>query len=301
MELDQHLENNILKVNETEFTEKRHRSSSMDILAEAVISVTCSTLSGQTSCASEDWDDEGELKKDNPNNIDELSFSRLKRPRGATFSYSPFTSKVPDLVFSPNSGDKFMTLNWIANFKEDEHTTADLLSNLSQFKTQYKSPSSDSKFKLMPDLGFGNNFYKDNNLQDGDISILTDVVNKFFDCEHIENDEDEYDIPLQTEYFNGRARSNSMPELSMKMKYNLNATSNEYIVKHGLAEISDADIYTPEERKKRIEKFLEKRRNRIWTKKVKYDVRKNFADSRIRVKGRFIRKQEEEILLLDDK
>ena len=54
----------------------------------------------------------------------------------------------------------------------------------------------------------------------------------------------------------------------------VNAISNEYIVKHGLSQISAADSYSPEERKKRIEKFLEKRRNRVWTKKVKYDVRK---------------------------
>ena len=32
---------------------------------------------------------------------------------------------------------------------------------------------------------------------------------------------------------------------------------------------------------------------RIWCKKIKYDVRKNFADSRIRIKGRFVRKEEE--------
>ncbi len=42
--------------------------------------------------------------------------------------------------------------------------------------------------------------------------------------------------------------------------------------------------YTPEERQLRITKFLEKRTKRIWTKKVKYDIRKNFADSRLRVK-----------------
>lgn len=52
-------------------------------------------------------------------------------------------------------------------------------------------------------------------------------------------------------------------------------------------------IYTPEERKRRIERFWEKRRSRVWTKKVKYDVRKNFADSRIRVKGRFVKKEDE--------
>ena len=42
--------------------------------------------------------------------------------------------------------------------------------------------------------------------------------------------------------------------------------------------------YSPQQRKLRIEKFFEKRNSRIWTKKVKYDVRKNFADSRLRVK-----------------
>lgn len=53
-------------------------------------------------------------------------------------------------------------------------------------------------------------------------------------------------------------------------------------------------IYSPEDRKSRIMRFLEKRKRRMWTKKVKYDVRKNFADSRVRVKGRFVKKQEED-------
>jgi len=54
--------------------------------------------------------------------------------------------------------------------------------------------------------------------------------------------------------------------------------------------------YSPDSRRKRIEKFLEKRRRRIWRKRIKYDVRKNFADSRLRVKGRFVRKEDEEQL-----
>jgi hypothetical protein len=54
--------------------------------------------------------------------------------------------------------------------------------------------------------------------------------------------------------------------------------------------------YSPEARRRRIERFLEKRKRRVWTKKVKYDVRKNFADSRVRVKGRFVKKEDEEIL-----
>ncbi|KAK8794712.1 hypothetical protein WA158_001693 [Blastocystis sp. Blastoise] len=54
--------------------------------------------------------------------------------------------------------------------------------------------------------------------------------------------------------------------------------------------------YSPESRRKRLEKFFEKRKQRVWTKRVKYDVRKNFADSRLRVKGRFVKKEDEELL-----
>ena len=43
-------------------------------------------------------------------------------------------------------------------------------------------------------------------------------------------------------------------------------------------------------------RFMAKRHKRIWTKRVKYDVRKNFADSRLRVKGRFVKKEDEELL-----
>lgn len=55
-------------------------------------------------------------------------------------------------------------------------------------------------------------------------------------------------------------------------------------------------VYSAEARKQRIARFLEKRNRRVWTKRVKYDVRKNFADSRIRVKGRFVKKEDEDIL-----
>ncbi|KAI9909322.1 hypothetical protein PsorP6_014975 [Peronosclerospora sorghi] len=54
--------------------------------------------------------------------------------------------------------------------------------------------------------------------------------------------------------------------------------------------------YSPTSRRKRIEKFLDKRQKRVWRKEVKYDVRKNFADSRLRVKGRFVKKEDEQLL-----
>ncbi|CAI5743004.1 unnamed protein product [Peronospora destructor] len=54
--------------------------------------------------------------------------------------------------------------------------------------------------------------------------------------------------------------------------------------------------YSPEARRKCIERFLEKRKRRVWAKKVDYDVRKNFANSRLRIKGRFVKKEDEELL-----
>ena len=48
-------------------------------------------------------------------------------------------------------------------------------------------------------------------------------------------------------------------------------------------------VYSPKTRKKRIKRFLEKRSRRRWTKRVEYVVRKKFADSRARWKGRFVK------------
>jgi len=54
--------------------------------------------------------------------------------------------------------------------------------------------------------------------------------------------------------------------------------------------------YSPAARKRRIAAFHSKRERRVWTRKVKYDVRKNFADTRMRVKGRFVKKEDEDML-----
>jgi hypothetical protein len=48
-------------------------------------------------------------------------------------------------------------------------------------------------------------------------------------------------------------------------------------------------IYTREERDIIISRFHQKRKKRVWVKKIRYHCRKNLADNRIRVKGRFVR------------
>eukprot|EP00588_Corethron_pennatum_P012685 CAMPEP_0194267046 /NCGR_PEP_ID=MMETSP0169-20130528/1723_1 /TAXON_ID=218684 /ORGANISM="Corethron pennatum, Strain L29A3" /LENGTH=375 /DNA_ID=CAMNT_0039007847 /DNA_START=344 /DNA_END=1471 /DNA_ORIENTATION=+ len=50
--------------------------------------------------------------------------------------------------------------------------------------------------------------------------------------------------------------------------------------------------YTPADRKARIAKFHSKRKSRIWRKRIKYDCRKKLADSRPRIKGRFVKRSD---------
>ena len=51
-------------------------------------------------------------------------------------------------------------------------------------------------------------------------------------------------------------------------------------------------IYLPEARKQRIARFHAKRKMRIWRKRIKYDCRKKLADSRPRIKGRFVKRSD---------
>ena len=85
----------------------------------------------------------------------------------------------------------------------------------------------------------------------------------------------------------GRVRSHSVEVLS-------NSTPFDYAPGRPRADsVGQLGIYPPAIRRMKIERYVEKRKRRVWGKKIKYDVRKNFADSRVRIKGRFVRKEEE--------
>ncbi|XP_039037592.1 zinc finger protein CONSTANS-LIKE 2-like [Hibiscus syriacus] len=56
--------------------------------------------------------------------------------------------------------------------------------------------------------------------------------------------------------------------------------------------MSRACRYTPEEKKQRIQRYRIKRNLRNFNKKIKYACRKTLADSRPRIRGRFIRNKE---------
>jgi len=54
---------------------------------------------------------------------------------------------------------------------------------------------------------------------------------------------------------------------------------------------------TVEERQRKIERYRAKKSLRVWEKRINYNCRKQVADKRLRIKGRFISKEEAVVLL----
>lgn len=117
----------------------------------------------------------------------------------------------------------------------------------------------------------------------------------------IEKASDETEVPeedLSHEELLRRARSRLLEDLS---EVNLSGEKGILTLPHSLAKYKEVynkkgriGIYTPAERAAIIARFHGKRSRRVWNKKIRYNCRKNLADRRMRVKGRFVKRSTEE-------
>ena len=142
------------------------------------------------------------------------------------------------------------------------------------------------------------------NSGDDDALVLNDdttaIINQHLYLSGTQEQYQHHDYESNNNYSKSNSGSLSDSNLHMDTSYhNVHLNSIGHTL-HGTPTFPTGDgyigAYSPEERKKRIARFIEKRNRRVWSKRVKYDVRKNFADSRIRVKGRFVKKEDEDKL-----
>lgn len=93
-----------------------------------------------------------------------------------------------------------------------------------------------------------------------------------------------------------KARSRLLEDLS---EGSITGQKGELTLPHSLAKYKNVynkngriGIYTQAERAAIIGRFHSKRARRVWNKKIRYNCRKNLADRRLRIKGRFVKRSE---------
>jgi CCT motif len=123
-----------------------------------------------------------------------------------------------------------------------------------------------------------------------DVKML-DADEDGLECSLSQEDDDDGELSnMMTMHIPGSGRPRSLSDPNLRCN----------ITDDGFRHVERPDgwvgAYSPDSRKVRISRFMEKRNHRTWTKSVKYDVRKNFADSRLRVKGRFVKKEDEVLM-----
>lgn len=91
-----------------------------------------------------------------------------------------------------------------------------------------------------------------------------------------------------------RPMSNSLHALNLEMRVSTTIPDVLEQYKDIYNKNGRIGIYTRKERDAIIARFKDKRTRRVWKKKIRYGCRKNLADRRIRIKGRFVRSDEQE-------
>jgi len=130
-------------------------------------------------------------------------------------------------------------------------------------------------------LSHKNNIYQSNRVYGGSQLPLVE-------------EEDDEDENLNHDELLRRARSRLLEDLSQS---NLSGEKGVLTLPHSLRKYKEVynkngriGIYTPAERAAIIARFQSKRTRRVWNKKIRYNCRKNLADRRLRVKGRFVKR-----------
>ncbi|KAL3780772.1 hypothetical protein HJC23_006710 [Cyclotella cryptica] len=119
-----------------------------------------------------------------------------------------------------------------------------------------------------------------------------------------EVEEDDDESLLEPEELLRRARSRLLEDLSEGA--GVNGEKGVLTLPHSLSKYKEVynkhgriGIYTPAERAAIITKFNAKRARRVWNKKIRYNCRKNLADRRMRIKGRFVKRSVEAVAVND--
>jgi len=108
--------------------------------------------------------------------------------------------------------------------------------------------------------------------------------------------------PMATDFMRMKS-TGGMEELLGGLNFPVPEDVKEYLknsnVQFPWMETKKIGTLTVAERKIKIEKYLEKRKKRSWSRRINYDCRKRVADSRLRIKGRFVTRDQAFVLLTD--
>jgi hypothetical protein len=110
------------------------------------------------------------------------------------------------------------------------------------------------------------------------------MMPEYYCNEYMNNDNSTY-MPKPLDFFSGAERETQADHKPSKPIKNL---ANYSVIPY-VKQVGGISI---EERREKIRRYIEKKRRRNYAKKVGYACRKRVADSRMRVKGRFISKDE---------